>query len=94
VESITESSRDLALILRNSSMRLATAGMFPRAIEVAGRAAAVAVAAGCPPGSWKQAVGYAYVFQSMQLEHLGEDVLARTSWLNATDALGDALADP
>ena len=50
VESVSEASRDLALVLRNCGMRLAMEQLFPLAVETTQRAVAVAAAAGQSPG--------------------------------------------
>ncbi|HST65173.1 MAG TPA: hypothetical protein VLM05_08290, partial [Mycobacteriales bacterium] len=52
VESVSEASKDLALVLRNCGMRLAMEQLFPLAVETTQRAVAVAAAAGLSPGSW------------------------------------------
>jgi diguanylate cyclase (GGDEF)-like protein len=94
VESVSEASKDLALVLRNCGMRLAMEQLFPLAVETTQRAVAVAAAAGLPPGSWQQAVGYAMLCWAMRLEHLNQDEEARARWLDADEQLAAALADP
>ena len=49
VESVSEASRELALVLRNCGMRLAMEQLFPLAVETTQRAVAVAAAAGLSP---------------------------------------------
>ena len=94
VESVSEASRELALVLRNCGMRLAMEQLFPLAVETTQRAVAVAAAAGLSPGTWQQAVGYAMLCWAMRLEHLGQDEEARARWLDAEQQLSLALADP
>ncbi|HVC72535.1 MAG TPA: hypothetical protein VNC85_02060, partial [Mycobacteriales bacterium] len=94
VESVSEASRELALVLRNCGMRLAMEQLFPLAVETTQRAVAVAAAAGLSPGIWQQAVGYAMLCWAMRLEHLGQDEEARARWLDAEQQLSLALADP
>ena len=94
VESVSEASRELALVLRNCGMRLAMEQLFPLAVETTQRAVAVAAAAGLSPGGWQQAVGYAMLCWAMRLEHLGQDEEARARWLDAEEQLALALADP
>jgi diguanylate cyclase (GGDEF)-like protein len=94
VESVSEASKDLALVLRNCGMKLAMEQLFPLAVETTRRAVAVAAAAGLSPGGWQQAVGYAMLCWAMRLEHLGQDDEARDRWADADRQLGDALADP
>src|SRR5829696_4832884 len=93
VESVSEASRDLALVLRNCGMKLAMEQLFPLAVETTRRAVAVAAAAGLSPGEWLQAVGYALLTWAMRLEHLGEDEQARQRWRAAEEQLTGALAD-
>ena len=94
VESVSEASRELALVLRNCGMRLAMEQLFPLAVETTRRAVAVAAAAGLSPGIWQQAVGYAMLCWAMRLEHLGQDEEARARWLDAEEQLSLALSDP
>jgi diguanylate cyclase (GGDEF)-like protein len=94
VESVSEASRELALVLRNCGMRLAMEQLFRLAVETTQRAVAVAAAAGLSPGTWQQAVGYAMLCWAMRLEHLGQDEEARARWLDAEQQLSLALADP
>jgi diguanylate cyclase (GGDEF)-like protein len=94
VESVSEASRDLALVLRNCGMKLANEQLFPLAVETSRRAVAVASAAGLSPGVWQQAVGYAMLCWAMRLEHLGQDAEAAARWADADAQLAAALADP
>lgn len=94
VESVSEVSRDLALVLRNCGMKLAMEQLFPLAVETTRRAVAVAAAAGLSPGVWQQAVGYAMLCWAMRLEHLGQDDEARDRWSDAEQQLAGGLADP
>jgi diguanylate cyclase (GGDEF)-like protein len=94
VESVSEPSRDLALVLRNCGMKLAMEQLFPLAVETTRRSVAVAAAAGLAPGEWQQAVGYALLTWAMRLEHLGQDDEARGRWRAADEQLAGALADP
>jgi diguanylate cyclase (GGDEF)-like protein len=94
VESVSEAGRDLALVLRNCSMKLAMEQLFPLAVETAQRGVAVAEAAGLAPGQWTQAVGYATLCWAMRLEHLGLDAEAAQRWQAADEQLAAAIADP
>jgi diguanylate cyclase (GGDEF)-like protein len=94
VESVSEPCRDLALVLRNCGMKLATEQLFPLAVETTQRGAAVAAAAGLTPGVWVQAVGYATLTWAMRLEHLGLDDEAAQRWHETADQLAEAAADP
>ena len=94
VESVSEPSRDLALVLRNCGMKLAMEQLFPLAVETTQRAVAVAAACGLSPGEWRQAVGYAMLTWAMRLEHLGQDDEAADRWRAADEQLSGALADP
>lgn len=94
VESVSEPSRDLALVLRNCGVKLAMEQLFPLAVETTRRAVEVAAAAGLAPGEWLQPVGYAMLSWAMRLEHLGQDADARARWRDADTELAGALADP
>ena len=94
VESVSDASRDLALVLRNCGMKLAMEQLFPLAVETTQRSVAVASAAGLSTGVWQQAVGYAMLCWAMRLEHLGQDAEAHERWLDADEQLAGALADP
>jgi hypothetical protein len=94
VESVSEPSQELALVLRNCGMKLAMEQLYPLAVETTQRAVAVAAAAGLPTGGWLQAVGYAMLTWAMRLEHLGSDEEAAQRWRDAREQLAGAYRDP
>jgi diguanylate cyclase (GGDEF)-like protein len=93
LESVSEPSEDLAVVLTNSAASLANCQLFSLAVETAERGVAVAEAAGLPAGMHSRMVAYAHLAWAMRLEHLGLTDDGAQRWAGALEHFDRTLAD-